>query len=146
MDKIKLLLIILVVFTLICFMIYIYNKHISLLITPKYKTNNELIKKNKSEEVVLYLFHVTWCPHSKKALPLIQNFETKVKEINDTNIKYKIIDGEKEEDILNSFEIKYKIKIDSFPTIYLEINGEILEYNVNPSEETLMKFLETATK
>ena len=146
MDKFKILTIILISFTLLCFVIYIYNKHISLLINPNYKTNNELVKKNKADEAILYLFHVTWCPHSKKALPLIQNFQIKVKEINDTSIKYRIIDGEKQEELLNSFEIKNKVKIDSFPTIYLEINQEVLEYNVNPSEETLMKFLETATK
>lgn len=146
MDKIKLLLIILVVFTLICFMIYIYNKHISLLITPKYKTNNELVKDNKAEEVILYFFHVTWCPYSKKAKPLIENFEIKVKEVNEVDIKYKIIDGEKQEDEMNSFELKHNLKIDSFPTIYLEINNDVLEYNVKPDEETLMKFLETATK
>ena len=70
----------------------------------------------------------------------------KTKEINNTPIKYRIIDGEKQEDMLNSFEIKYKVKIDSFPTTYLEINGDILEYNVNPSKDTLMQFLETATK
>ena len=146
MDKFKLLIIILIVFILVCFMIYIYNKHISLLITPKYKTNNELIKNNKATEVILYFFHVTWCPYSKTAKPLIENFEIKVKEINNTPIKYKIINGEKEENKMNSFELKHNIKIDSFPTIYLEINDTVLEYNVKPSEETLMKFLETATK
>lgn len=146
MDKFKLLLIILVIFTLICFMIYIYNKHISLLITPNYKTNNELIKDDKPTEAVLYFFHVTWCPYSKKAKPLIENFELKIKEVNNTKIIYKIINGEKEEDKMNSFELKHNLKVDSFPTIYLEINGDVLEYNVKPSEETLMKFLETATK
>lgn len=146
MDKFKLLVIILVVFTLICFMVYIYNKHISLLITPKYQTNNEFVRDNKATEAILYFFHVTWCPYSKKAKPLIENFELKIKEVNNTKIRYKIIDGEKEEDKMNSFEMKHNLKVDSFPTIYLEINDDVLEYNVKPSEETLMKFLETVTK
>lgn len=146
MDKFKLLAIILIVFTLICFMVYIYNKHISLLITPKYETNNELVKDDKPSEVILYFFHVTWCPYSKRAKPLIENFEIKVKEVNEVDIKYKIIDGEKQEDEMNSFGLKHNLKIDSFPTIYLEINNDVLEYNVKPDEETLMKFLETATK
>jgi glutaredoxin len=146
MDKFKLLAIILIVFTLICFMVYIYNKHISLLITPKYETNNELVKDDKPSEVILYFFHVTWCPYSKRAKPLIENFEIKVKEVNEVDIKYKIIDGEKQEDEMNSFELKHNLKIDSFPTIYLEINNDVLEYNVKPDEETLMKFLETATR
>ena len=146
MDKFKLLAIILIVFTLICFMVYIYNKHISLLITPKYETNNELVKDDKPSEVILYFFHVTWCPYSKRAKPLIENFEIKVKEVNEVDIKYKIIDGEKQEDEMNSFELKHNLKIDSFPTIYLEINNDVLEYNVKPDEETLMKFLETVTK
>ena len=146
MDKFKLLAIILIVFTLICFMVYIYNKHISLLITPKYETNNELVKDDKPSEVILYFFHVTWCPYSKRAKPLIENFEIKVKEVNEVDIKYKIIDGEKQEDEMNSFELKHNLKIDSCPTIYLEINNDVLEYNVKPDEETLMKFLETVTK
>ena len=53
---------------------------------------------------------------------------------------------QKEENEMNSFEMKHNLKVDSFPTIYLEINDDVLEYNVKPSEETLMKFLETATK
>ena len=146
MEKFKLLLIITVVFVLICFMLYIYNKHISLLITPKFKTNNEFVKDTKAGEVVLYFFHVTWCPYSKTAKPLIEGFDLKVKEVNNTKIIYKIIDGEKEEDKMNSFELKHNIKIDSFPTIYLEINDDVLEYNVKPTSETLMTFLETATK
>ena len=127
-------------------MIYIYNKHISFLITPKYTTNNELVKDKKADEAVLYFFHATWCPYSKQAKPLIENFEIKVKEVNNTQIKYKIIDGEKDEAIMNSFELKHNIKIDSFPTTYLEINNDALEYNVKPTEDTLMQFLETATK
>ena len=47
MDKFKILTIILISFMLLCFVIYIYNKHISMLINPNYKTNNELIKKKK---------------------------------------------------------------------------------------------------
>ena len=66
--------------------------------------------------------------------------------MNEVDIKYKIIDGEKQEDEMNSFELKHNLKIDSFPTIYLEINNDVLEYNVKPDEETLMKFLETATR
>jgi len=144
-NKIKIGIIILISFLLICIMIYIYNKHISLLVNPEYKTNNEYINKNKSE-AVLYFFHATWCPHSKKALPIIQNFEMKVNKVNSADIKYRIIDGEKEEDLLNSFELKHKIKIDSFPTIYLEYNNDILEYNVNLNEDTLMQFLKTVIK
>ena len=146
MDKFKLLIIILVTFTLLCFVVYIYNKHISLLLAPKYKPNNEFVKNNNSNEAILYFFHATWCPYSKKAKPLIENFELKVKEVNNTQIKYKIINGEKQEDIMNSFELKHNIKIESFPTIYLEINNDILEYNVKPDKNTLMNFLETATK
>ena len=146
MDKYKILAIIVLSFLLLCLVVYIYNKHISILINPAYKTNDELINKQKAEEAILYFFHATWCPYSKKALPLIQNFENNFKEVNNTRIFYKIVDGEKEEDILNSFELKHKVKIDSFPTIYLEINNDILDYNVKPTKETLMEFLETATK
>ena len=70
----------------------------------------------------------------------------KVNKVNSADIKYRIIDGEKEEDLLNSFELKHKIKIDSFPTIYLEYNNDILEYNVNLNEDTLMQFLKTVIK
>ena len=51
--------------------IYVYYSKIRPALYPTYIENNEFEQESGENDGVarLYLFHTTWCPHCKKAMP-----------------------------------------------------------------------------
>ena len=122
---------------------YVYNKYVTPLVDEKYIPNNEFPKKKDIEadgvggEIDIYLFTVTWCPHSKKASPVWEEIK---KEYNDQTFNgYKLnfieVDGEENPELAD------KYKVEGYPTIKLIKGNQIIEYDAKPSVEHLKEFL-----
>ena len=83
------------------------------------------------------MYYVNWCPHCKKAKPIWEGLKKKYngKSINNTNIYFKEINCETNEDMAD------KYNIEGYPTIKLVKDNEIVEFDAKPSEHTLTQFL-----
>ena len=148
---------------------YVYNYYILPRMNPAWVANNEYLQKESSqgegggsgeggdtpikpgEQPVLanlYLFHADWCPYSKKVLPIWnvvkENMEQKV--YNGHRLIFTEIDGDKQPQDLNFFEVEYlknaeKKKIDGYPSIYLVKGDSVTEFDAEPTAETLTEFV-----
>mgnify|MGYP006111471093 FL=1 len=128
---------------------YVYYYYVKPQIKPTYVENKELINDESSQDknAYLYLFSTEWCPHCKELCKADGVWEKmknndKIKKINNYNIMYIDINGDDEKRVSN-FEEEYKIKIDGFPSIYLVKDDQIVEFDANPTEDSLNQFLNT---
>lgn len=112
------------------------------------KYNNIANANMRSQEVLLYFFHVDWCPHCKTSIPVWDKFkETYVKKYNeDSSNRYILkcisINCTDESDskivkIINDFQIE------SYPTIKMEKQGQRIEFDSKITEHSLEQFVET---
>ena len=91
----------------------------------------------------IFMFHVNWCPHCKKAMPEWEKFIEKYdsKEINGYKIKCVDIDCTKESSDITSAIQKYNIE--SYPTIKMLRGEEVIEFDSKITDNTLGQFVET---
>ncbi len=147
---------------------YVYNYYILPRMNPSWVANNEFLKGETEDDQAsggggggggaggddppnlasLYLFHADWCPYSKKILPIWnevkENMEQKI--YNGWRLQFVEIDGDKQPQDLNFFEVEYlknaeKKKIDGYPSIYLVKGGSVNEFDAEPNVETLTEFV-----
>jgi len=87
----------------------------------------------------LYLFKVDWCPHCKKAKPILDEVEAELKgnPVNGYSVTFKTVDCEAEPDMADKF------KIEGYPTIKLVKDGQVIEYDAKPDKEKILEFLNT---
>lgn len=117
-----------------------YRMYYKIYLEPKnnnYKANSEYIK-DTDEEVNLYFFYTTWCPHSKKAMDVMKQFENDNKSFKGNNINYFYIDAEEQEQLAEDFGVE------SYPSVYLVVHGNRIYYDANVKEPLLKKFFETS--
>lgn len=116
---------------------YLYKTYISSKINPDYVENKEILTDQPQQEVVLYFFYTTWCPHCKAAKPEWQKLKSEYenKPFNNTTIIFREVDCDKEEKIADEF------KVEGYPTIKMVKDGEIIEYDAKPKYDTLIQFL-----
>lgn len=112
------------------------------MVNKEFVPNQEYVDENASdsnnnETVILYMFVVEWCPHSKKALPVWEKIKEKYngKAINNYTINFILVDGEAEADLAD------KYKVEGYPTIKLVKGNQVIEYDAKPSVEHLTEFL-----
>ena len=136
--------------------VWVYYNYIEPKVNPTYTENRELIKDPQVENnVFLYLFKTSWCPHSKELMKqggVWQTITSNPPELdNGFKINFIEIDGD-DENRVNKFQEKYfdnpnndpkKKTIDGFPTIILVKDEQVIEFDANPTVETLTKFLTT---
>ena len=129
---------------------YVYSSYISPKINPQFVENKEIISSMDDDTqnisvVDLILFKVDWCPHSKKALPIWDQFKSTWdnKHVNGKKLVFKMFDGDTQESDINKFEDTYKKRIDGYPTIVLVKDKEVIEYDAKPDLKTFEEFLNT---
>ena len=122
---------------------YVYTTYVSPMVNKnkEFVNNQEFVSnsENNKEEVVIYMFTVTWCPHSKNAIPVWEELKEKYngKEFNNYILNFIQIDGEE------NTELADKYKVEGFPTIKLIKNNQIIEYDAKPTMEHLEEFLKS---
>lgn len=121
---------------------YVYTTHIKPRIDEVYKINNEYTNstENMNKTAELYYFYVTWCPHCKKASPIISQLKKYLEnnKINGVTVIVRQIDCDKDKVLAN------KYKIDGYPTIKLMSGKDIYHYDANPEINTLKEFLSSS--
>ena len=142
---------------------YIYVTHIQPTMKPTYVANNEFqtdetvaaaeaeTKQVGNKNAEFYLFYTDWCPYSKKVLPIWDKIQARFNgEVNESGyvIDYIKINGESQANELEKFQANYlkdaaKDKIDGYPSIYMVKDEQVVEFEAQPTEETLTEFINT---
>ena len=120
---------------------YAYNKFYKKTIDNKFANVANANRRNK--EAVVMFFHVDWCPHYKKALPDWNNFKKQYndKEINGYIVKCQDIDCTEESSDVTSLMNKYDIE--SYPTVKLLRDTNVIDFDSKITSNTLEQFVNT---
>lgn len=138
---------------------YVFSVYVRPRYSSMYTQNKEFTYKDAEPnyDIDVYLIYTTWCPHCKTLIESDGDWE-KIRERWNGKIlkeKYKVnfiqIDGDDTKEV-KDFELKYlnggnddkdSVKIDSYPTIYLIKDNQVIEFDANPSLEKFTTFLES---
>jgi len=123
--------------------IYIYYSYIKKRLYPSSPDNKEFITKQSLNTCDLYFIYADWCPYSNKAKKIIEAYKKDTPVKNGISIGYIFIDGDKEEGKLIEFEQKHKKKVAGYPTIFLDIKGQLIEYDATINKDNLDEFFTT---
>lgn len=126
--------------------VYIYSSYISPKLDPSFVPNKEFVSEDdKPKNANIYFFYTDWCPHSKKSKPIYENVKKMYngKQINGVIVQFHEINGEEEEDKMTDFEKEFNVDVDGYPSIFLVKEESVIEYDANPTEESLTEFLNT---
>ena len=125
---------------------YVYNKYVAPRLNPNFVANREFTENEPTDggPTALFLFYATWCPYSKKVLPVWEELKEKYdrKVINRYSVVFKEFDGDKQEKEIDEISKRFKKKIDGYPTIILVKENEVIEFDANPTQENLEEFLQ----
>ena len=162
-NKIFFILIILGVVGLFFVAYYVYTVYVVPTFGDKnqYMENKELIPENSDNTenyIYLYLWKADWCPHCTKitekdeskglgAWEQIKEFEKnsgflELEEKTGYKIKFVERDGDDETSRID-FQDKYlnKNEIEGYPSIYLIKDDQVVEFDANPTLESLRNFI-----
>jgi thiol-disulfide isomerase/thioredoxin len=126
--------------------VYVYSSYISPKLDPSFVPNKEFVSEDdKPKNANIYFFYTDWCPHSKKSKPIYENVKKMYngKQINGVTVQFHEVNGEEEEDKMTDFEKEFNVDVDGYPSIFLVKEESVIEYDANPTEESLTEFLNT---
>lgn len=140
----KFVIILFLIIIFVCASIYSYNTFVKPRINPAYKSNKEYIQKgtdstSDSKNAELFFFYTNWCPHCKSAKPVWDKLKESTKSVNGVTINYVDVDCEKHANVAEQY------KVEGYPTIKLNYNNKIIEYDAKPDINTLNQFLDQST-
>jgi thiol-disulfide isomerase/thioredoxin len=95
--------------------------------------------------VSILFFHVDWCPHCKNAIPEWQQFVAQFdgKEVNGYTIQCVDMDCTNETSDITAAINRYNI--DSYPTIKMLKDDEVIEFDSKITKYSLEQFVEKMT-
>lgn len=143
-TALKYVLILVVTIVLIYTIYFIYNKYLVPKLYPQYVENNEFTANKVVNDVRILMFTVDWCPYCKKAKPIWDEFveEYTNKRINNYTLHFETINCT-DENNENVKSMLSKYNIESYPTIKMEKNGTVYDFDAKPSSETLQQFVQS---
>jgi len=123
-----------------------YYMYLSSNSTAAYKANREQVMNSNGGNgttAELLFFYADWCPHCKTAKPIWNDLKTEYqnKTINGYNVIFTEVNCSEETPEVDQMMNKYNVE--GYPTIKLLKDGQIIEYDAKPSQETLSQFLNT---
>lgn len=128
---------------LIIFVLVAYYGYTKFAADQKNKFKDVANANRRNKETIIYFFHVDWCPHCKKALPEWKKFVASHnnKEIN--GYKLKCIDMDCTSETSDITEYINKYKIDSYPTVKLIRDGNVIDFDSKITGTSLEQFVNT---
>ena len=118
-----------------------------------YKKNKKSEKKNKfsdvanatmrEPEIIIYFFHVDWCPHCKTAMPEWKRFKKSYdgKVLNGYDLKCVEYNCTEETSEVTAMINKYKLE--GYPTVKMIKDGQVIEFDSKITNNALEQFVNT---
>jgi|TARA_B100000424_G_C22932016_1_gene495784 thiol-disulfide isomerase/thioredoxin len=137
------------------FLIYIIAKVIRKYLFPKmdnsgYVANREFVESGSNSgssgnatngTADILFFYADWCPHCKQAKPEWQKFKEEYNESVVNNYKLNLIDVNCTSELGESGQLIKTYNVEGFPTVKMNVNGKIVEYDAKVSKENLKLFV-----
>ena len=124
--------------------IYIYTKNIAPNLDPEYVANKEFLDKDREppNTAEFILFYANWCPLSKKAMPVWSEFKDTYenKTVNNYRLTFKEMDCSDSDDAAMQAKLD-SYKVDGFPTIKMLKGNEVIDFDANPTMDSLEQFV-----
>lgn len=143
--------------------IYVYLYYIKPQFDKTFVENKEFVTEGSAASSMLaqekgatfVLLKTTWCPYCKNLLKKGENRDDDGVWVQITNGQYNMtgkktksghtiqfyeIDGD-DKDNRESFEKKYNVEVDGYPTIYLIKDDQIIEFDAKPTVESIKNFV-----
>lgn len=145
-ELIKLFFIILFLIILIALSVWSYNKYAAPAINKSLQSQSNVSNDGTIEEVQIYFFNVSWCPHCVKAKPDWEKFCDRRN--NQTFKKYNIkcVGDEKGVDCTDSGDpeiIMYiqNYNIEHYPTLKMVKGGTTIDFDGKITDDNLEMFI-----
>lgn len=144
--------ILLILFLFILFVIagmYAYNWYAKSKLEKK--PTDDVANANRRQKTVdILYFHTDWCPHCKKADPIIGKggtFYNKYngKDINDQIINIIDINCTEDDNVDVNASIQ-KYKVEHYPTVKMLYGDDVIDFESKISDSTLEKFVNAIVK
>jgi thiol-disulfide isomerase/thioredoxin len=107
-------------------------------------TSNSMDNPDEDSSVQLLMFTVDWCPHCKTAKPewdkLVSNYDGEL--INGRKVVFVNYNCTQESDDIKKLIAKYNVE--GYPTIKLIKDGQVIDFDAKPTEESLVQFLKAS--
>jgi thiol-disulfide isomerase/thioredoxin len=133
--------VILTIVLIVLFVIVAYYAYNQFGNVKQSKFANVANSNRRNKEVSILFFHVDWCPHCKKALPEWNSFKSQNdgKEFNGYIVKCVDMDCTNETSDITRAINEYKI--DSYPTIKMLKDGQVIEFDSKITNSSLNAFI-----
>jgi thiol-disulfide isomerase/thioredoxin len=123
---------------------YVYNKYY---MKDMKKIDNkfaDVANANKrTHEVIIYFFNVDWCPHCKTAKPEWEKFAKLYNGKEKGDYIIKCLDYNCTDETAEVTKIINKYNIESYPTIKMLKDNQVIEFDSKITEYTLEQFVNT---
>jgi thiol-disulfide isomerase/thioredoxin len=137
-----LIIVILVIFLLAA--TFIYNKYYVKKMEQKDNKFADVANANKrNNEVIIYFFNVDWCPHCKTAKPEWEKFAKLYDGKEKGQYVIKCLDYNCTDENADVTKVINKYNIESYPTVKMLKDGQVIEFDSKITEYTLEQFVNT---
>jgi thiol-disulfide isomerase/thioredoxin len=99
----------------------------------------------RQREVIIYFFHVDWCPHCKNALPEWNAFKSQYDETAINGSVIKCVDMDCTSETADIMRVIKKYNIDSYPTVKMVKDNATIDFDSKITKTSLEKFVTTMT-
>ena len=114
-----------------------YDNYVKPILDKSYVPNKEFTQDDNNN-IIVYFFYTTWCPYCKKARIEWDKFKKEIEKNNlleqTLNITFKEIDCDKDPGLAK------KLNVEGYPTIKMEKDHKIFNYDAKPDASHLMEF------
>ena len=132
-----------IIISIITLFVIIYVTHI---MYKTYKITNESFNDEETKDANLYFFYANWCPHCKTAKPEMEkvknNFHQRT--INGYTLKINYVDCSNDSQESKLLMSKYNIQ--GYPTVIIDIGGEVIEYDNKVTYNNVETFISDVLK
>jgi thiol-disulfide isomerase/thioredoxin len=123
---------------------YVYNTYYKKEMTKMDNKFGDVANANKrSHEVIIYFFNVDWCPHCKTAKPEWEKFAKLYNGKEKGEYVIKCVDYNCTDENAEVTKIINKYNIESYPTIKMLKDNQVIEFDSKITEYTLEQFVNT---
>ena len=124
---------------------FYYFYYIAPQFKAKYQPNSEHVDvgSNDGKNAELLFFFAEWCPHCKTAKPVWNDMKSEYDGTVINGYKISFVEYNCTKETPENQSLMDKYKIEGFPSIILNKDNQIIDFDAKPSKATMEQFLNT---